>query len=285
MSGYARPASLSEALALAARGPHVLLAGGTDLFPATAAPRLAGAVIDLAGVPGLSGIATVPGGGLCIGAGTTWSAVASADLPPACDGLRAAAAAIGGRQIQTAGTIGGNLCHASPAADGVPPLLTLAAEVELVGPVGTRRLPLAAFLVGPRRTRLESGEILLAVHLPAAALDGRGTFLKLGARAQLVIAIVTVAARLAFAGGRVARAAIAVGACSPVARRLAEVEEALVGAGPGEAAARIDRARVAAALAPIDDVRASAAYRAEAAGELVLRAVAALARAGAGAGP
>ncbi|MCL4187649.1 MAG: FAD binding domain-containing protein [Rhodobacteraceae bacterium] len=282
MSGYVRPASLTEALGLLARGPHVLLAGGTDLYPATEGPRLDGAVIDLSGLPELAGIAAGPRGGLVIGACTSWAAIAAAGLPAACDGLRAAAAVVGGRQIQNAGTIGGNLCNASPAADGVPPLLTLAAEVVLAGPRGSRRLPLEAFLAGPRLTRRAPDEILTAVHLPAAALAGRGVFLKLGARAHLVISIVMVAARLAFAGGRVAAAALAVGACSPVARRLPAVEAALVGALPEEAAGRVDRAAVTAALAPLDDVRASAAYRAEAAGELVARAVAGLARAEAG---
>ena len=109
-------------------------------------------------------------GGLRIGACTTWSAIRDAALPPAFDALRAAAAEVGGGQIQNAGTIGGNLCNASPAADGVPPLLALDAEVELASAAGTRRLPLAAFLRGPRRTDRRPGEMLTAVLIPAAAL-------------------------------------------------------------------------------------------------------------------
>ena len=195
--------------------------------------------------------------------------------------MRRAAAEIGGPQIQNAGTIGGNLCNASPAADGVPPLLVLDAEVELASAAGTRRLPLAAFLAGVRRTARRPDELLTAIHLPAAALTGRSAFRKLGARRYLVISIAMVAARLVVADGRVVSAALAVGACGPVATRLPAVEAAIAGA-PADARlpARIDAAAVAAALAPIDDHRASAGYRAKAATELLRRAVAGLAEAG-----
>lgn len=276
MSGYLRPERLPEALEALARGPHLLLAGGTDLYPASAAPRLDGPVLDLTGIAELQGIAPAGDGGLRIGAGASWTAIARAALPPACAGLQAAARQVGGRQIQNAGTIGGNLCNASPAADGVPPLLTLDAEVDLAAPGGTRRLPLADFLLGPRQTARAADEILTAVHLPPAALAGRGGFLKLGARAHLVISIVMVAARIEVADGRISGAALAVGACSATARRLPGVETSLLGASAAEATARIDRAAVAAAVAPLDDHRGSADYRRVAAGEMVARVVAGL---------
>jgi CO/xanthine dehydrogenase FAD-binding subunit len=270
---YERPETLPEALAALAGGPRTVLAGGTDLYPATERQSLEGAVLDITGIAGITGIARTPGG-LRIAACTTWSEVREAALPPACDALRAAAAEVGGSQIQNAGTIGGNLCNASPAADGVPPLLALDAAVELASAAGTRRLPLAAFLLGPRRTDRRPGEILTAVLLPETALAGRSVFLKLGARRHLVISIAMVAVRLDVEGGRVADVALAVGACGPVACRLPAVEAALLGA-PADAAlaGRIDPAAVAAALDPIDDIRADAAYRAMAAAELVRRAV------------
>ena len=146
-------------------------------------------------------------------------------------------------QIQNAGTIGGNLCNASPAADGVPPLLALDAEVELASAAGTRRLPLAAFLHGPRRTARRPDELLTAVLIPAAATEGRSAFLKLGARRYLVISIAMVAARLATADGRVTAAALAVGACGPVATRLPAVEAALVGHPPDPSPHRPRRRR------------------------------------------
>ncbi|HVH02054.1 MAG TPA: FAD binding domain-containing protein [Amaricoccus sp.] len=274
---YDRPESLPAALALLAAEPRTLLAGGTDLYVASDAATLPGAVLDLGGIAGLDGIERTPEG-VRIGAGTRWAALRDAALPPAFDALRQAAAEVGGVQIQNAGTVGGNLCNASPAADGVPPLLVLDAEVELAGPAGRRRLPLAAFLRDVRATARRPDEILTAVLLPETALAGRSAFLKLGARAYLVISIAMVAVRIEVADGRVAAAALAVGACGPVATRLPAVEAALLGHPPDPR--RIDPAAVAAALAPIDDHRAPAGCRAEAAAELLGRAVAALALAG-----
>lgn len=271
MSSYFRPSSLAEALGLLADGRRTVLAGGTDLYPATRAQALPGDVVDLGAIAALDGIDHAEG--LRIGAGVTWSDLAEAPLPPSLRALQQAALQVGGRQIQNAGTLAGNLCNASPAADGVPPLLILGAEVELASARGNRRLPLEAFLTGPRRTALQPGEILQAIHIPAAALHGRSAFLKLGARAYLVISIAMVAVRIVARAGCVAEAQVAVGACSGVARRLPAVEAALHGAPLAEAALRVRQADVAAALSPIDDIRASAAYRVVAATELVARAV------------
>jgi CO/xanthine dehydrogenase FAD-binding subunit len=266
---YARPASLDAVLRHAGAG-WTVLAGGTDLYPGQGA-RLAGRVVDITAVPALGGITAV-GGGLRIGAATPWTAIAEAALPPACAALQEAARQVGGRQIQNAGTLGGNLCNASPAADGVPPLLALDARVELAGPDGARHVALDAFLKGPRRTDLGPGEILAAIHVPAGALEGRSAFEKLGARAYLVISIAMVAVRLEIDGDRIRGARVAVGACGPVALRLRQVEAALLGPCTG-AAGRVAAEAVADALHPIDDVRASAAYRRRAAHALVCRAV------------
>jgi CO/xanthine dehydrogenase FAD-binding subunit len=274
MHDYARPRSLGEALALIGQGGRTIIAGGTDLYVRTSRRGLGAGVVDVTGIEGLAGIAH-DGQHWRIGAATTWSAIAAdSTLPPAFDGLRAAAREVGGWQIQNAGTIGGNLVNASPAADGVPALLILDAAVELQSADGVRHLPLEMFIAGPRSTALRDGELLTAVLVPLAAARGRAAFHKLGARQHLVISIAMAAARLELEDGVVTRAAVAVGACSPVARRLEAVEAALVGASRDVAGARVDRAQVAAALAPIDDVRATAAYRLDAATELVRRTVA-----------
>jgi CO/xanthine dehydrogenase FAD-binding subunit len=274
---YDRPESLPDALALLARAPRTVLAGGTDLYAVTTAPVLNGEVLDIGRIGELRGMRH-EGAWLRIGACTTWAEVRDAALPPAFDALRQAAAEVGGRQIQNAGTVAGNLCNASPAADGVPPLLTLDAEVELASASGRRRIPLAAFLHGARRTDRLPGELMTAVLVPATAVQGRSAFLKLGARRYLVISIAMVAVRLVIAGGKVRGAALAVGACSPVATRLPACERRLAGApaGPG-LAERIDPDEVAAALRPITDPRAEAGYRSEAATELLRRAVSGLA--------
>lgn len=270
-SAYARPATLTEALGLLGLGGWQVLAGGTDLYPG-AGSQLSGPVLDLSGIAGFAGITAEDG--LRIGAATSWATIAGAVLPPAMQALQQAARVVGGRQVQVAGTIGGNLCNASPAADGVPPLLALDAEVELVSRSGMRRLGLSDFILGPRRTALMPWELLAAVVIPERALAGRSAFVKLGARSHLVISIAMVAARVQVRAGRIAGAALAVGACSAVAVRLPMVEAAVVGAPVDRAGDRIRAADVAAALSPIDDVRGTAGYRADAAVELLRRAVA-----------
>lgn len=270
MRSYARPTSLDEAIRLMTSGPRLILAGGTDLYPA-AGTQLDGDVMDLSEVSELTGISA--GGDLRIGACTTWTQIAEADLPSALRCLQQAARQIGGRQVQNAGTIGGNLCNASPAADGVPPLLALDARLELIGPKGSRQMPLAEFLTAPRQTQRAADEVLAAVIVPQTSLTGQSAFVKLGARAYLVISIAMVAVRVQVSDGKITETAVAVGACSGVARRLPKVEAALIGAIPANADGVINVADIAEALAPIDDVRATGIYRLTAAAELVRRAV------------
>lgn len=268
MSSYARPSDLTDVLGMTARGFRVL-AGGTDLYP-SAGWGLSGDVVDVTAVPALHGIKM--GKGLRIGSCVTWSQIAEAQLPPALHALQQAALQIGGRQVQNVGTIGGNICNASPAADGIPPLLVLSAEVEIAGPGGTRRMPLAQCVQGPRKVALASDEILLAIHIPEEALQGRSAFVKLGARSHLVISMVMAALRLVTRNGRITEASAAIGACGPTARRLPAFEQALVGQSLD--AINIHPGLIHAALAPIDDIRATAGYRAEAAVTLLRRLVA-----------
>lgn len=271
---YHRPHQLSEALSLLQAGQATILAGGSDLYPAHAGRQLPGDILDLTAIDALSGISR-DDAGWRIGATTTWSAIANADLPGAFHGLQQAAREVGAIQIQNSGTIGGNLCNASPAADGVPPFLVLEAEVELASVRGTRRLALADFITGIRQTALQPGEIVTALHVPDHAAQGVAAFAKLGARAYLVISIAMAAVRLELAERRIVAARVAVGSCSPVARRLAGFEAALI----GQFADQPDQWRgaladdIALRLAPIDDIRADAAYRRKAAAELVIRAI------------
>ncbi|MGI9502328.1 MAG: FAD binding domain-containing protein [Geminicoccaceae bacterium] len=272
-ASYRRPLILDEALDVLASGDVVVAAGCTDLFPATERKRLPGNILDITAIEALSGIGWQDGY-LRIGATTTWTEIIRADLPPALKGLQLAAAEVGAMQIQNRGTIAGNLCNASPAADGVPPLLVCDAEVELMSTKAVRRLPLADFLMDPRATRRAADELLSAVLLPKSGLAGRSQFLKLGARDYLVISIAMTAARLVLEDGVVTDAALAVGACGPVATRLPDVEQAMI--GRPLAPNVIENERVAAALSPIDDARADASYRADAAAELLRRTVVAL---------
>jgi CO/xanthine dehydrogenase FAD-binding subunit len=269
---YVRATGLEEALAALAAAKLAVLAGGTDFYPTRVGRPLREDVLDISGLAALHGI--VREDGLWrIGALTTWSDVLAAPLPARFDGLKLAAREVGGIQIQNAGTVGGNLCNASPAADGVPCLLALNAQVELASEAGRRRLPLAEFITGGRQTARRPDELLTAVLIPEGGAHARSTFLKLGTRRYLVISVVMVAVVLDLDSvGTVLEAAIAVGACSPVAQRLGGLEARLAG-HPVAQAAGLVRPGDLAALSPIDDVRGTAAYRVDAAEHLVQRAL------------
>jgi CO/xanthine dehydrogenase FAD-binding subunit len=269
MGEYLRPDGLSEALA-ALRRPHVVLAGGTDFYPARVGRAIDEDVLDITAIASLRGI-SADARGWRLGATTTWSELLDTELPPLFDGLKQAAREVGGRQIQNAGTLAGNLCNASPAADGVPPLLALDAEIELAGPSGARRMPLASFITGNRRTALKPGELMVAIHVRKPAHQARSAFLKLGARRYLVISIVMAAAALEIDGGRIAAARVAVGACSAVAQRLPRLEAALLGAPVDQRLGNFVEETQLAPLTPIDDVRGSAAYRRDAVVTLLRR--------------
>lgn len=275
--GCACPTTISEALKLLAAGRGPILAGCTDVYPARSAKPLPEDGIDITRLGDLRGI-TEAGDHWRIGALTTWSDLAHAKLPPCFDALRQAATQVGGIQIQNVATIGGNLCNASPAADGVPPLLGLDAEVELSAVAGTRRLPLERFVLGNRATARRPDEMLTAIVVPKWPDAAVSEFFKLGARRYLVISIAMVSVLLAREAGRITAARIAVGACSPAARRLPALEAALVGQPCGPILADLVCAEHLAPLSPIDDVRGSAAYRRDAVLTMVRRGLAAAAR-------
>ena len=307
MSACLRPENLEDALASLSERPHRILAGGTDVYPADAAAVGWGKpgidhpdtlpILDVSALDALSGIRRFPDR-VEIGALVTWTEAIESDLPAWFDGVRLAAREVGGRQIQNRGTLAGNLCNASPAADGVPALLVLDAYVRLQSRGGSRELPLICnntvfgppatlagtpaiprqrsplegFIIGNRRTRLRPDELMTAIVIPSPAADARSTFLKLGARRYLVISIAMVAACLELKEGRIRDARLAVGACSEVAQRLKGLEARLQGVPAAEAPDMV-RDEDFASLSPMDDVRASASYRRHGAQVLVRRAL------------
>ncbi|MER9753266.1 xanthine dehydrogenase family protein subunit M [Mesorhizobium sp. M0166] len=272
MIRYAKPTTVDDALALLGEGHWRILAGGTDFYPAQGSKPFRDNVLDINGLVALRGIAEAENHWL-VGARTTWTDLVRHPLPAAFDALKQAAREVGSVQIQNTASIAGNLCNASPAADGVPALLVLDAEVELRSAVATRHLPLAEFILGNRRTALQPGEMVTAIRIPKPATAGSSAFVKLGARRYLVISIAMAAARLAVEDGMVRNAAVAVGSCSVVARRLAGVEAALRGLPVGHALATAIQSAPMDELSPIGDVRGSAEYRLDAAREIVARAV------------
>ena len=276
MGTYLRPASLERALAALAARPLAILAGGTDFYPARVGRLVEEDVLDISAVAELRGIREA-NGRIRIGAATTWTELIETPLPRQLDCLKLAAREVGGVQIQNAGTIAGNLCNASPAADGIPALLALDAEVELRAASRSRTVPLGAFVLGNRKTACAPDELVTAVLVPKWSERARSMFLKLGARKYLVISIAMVATALdAAADGTIVRCGIAVGACSAAARRLDALEKELLGRRLAPELAALVSARHLAPLAPISDVRGAAEYRSDAAVTLVRRALAQL---------
>ena len=269
MGIYLRPTEIEEAVAALAARKLTILAGGTDFYPARVGKPLDDDVLDITALAALGTIGE-DDSHYRIGAAIRWRDLAA--LPPWCACLTLAAREIGGMQIQNAGTLAGNICNATPAADGVPGLLALDAAIEIASSRGSRVLPLAEFILGNRRTALRRDELVTAILIPKPRRPARSTFLKLGARKYLVISIVMVAALVETeSDGTIAAARVAVGACSAVAERLIKLENDLQGRrlAPG-VGALVTEAHLA-ALTPIDDVRAAATYRSDAALALVAR--------------
>ena len=268
---YERAASLSHVLKRIGAGGVTIIAGGTDYYPSRLGRPIDPALLDIADLAELRAIEAQPDHWR-IGATATWTDLLAAPLPAVFDGLRQAAREVGGLQIQNAGTIGGNLCNASPAADGIPALLALDAVVELRSSAATTTVPLSSFILGPRRTRRTADQLVTAVLVPRSPHLATSRFAKLGARRYLVISIVMASACLEVDDtGTIRVARVAVGACSPVARRLPTLEQHLSGVRFGAGLGSLVTHDHLAPLSPIADVRASREYRIDTARTLVAR--------------
>jgi CO/xanthine dehydrogenase FAD-binding subunit len=253
------PRSLDEALRLRSELPGALpIQGGTDVMVELNFDRARpDAILNLNEVPELRGWSR-DNGRLRLGSGLTYAEAMEPPLAELLPALAEASRTVGGPQIRNRGTIGGNLGTASPAGDALPPLLVERAEVELASARGSRTVPLTDFLVGPKRNALAADELIVAVCLtPSRA---RQTFMKVGPRNAMVIAVVSLALAADRERGEV-RASF--GSAGPV---------------PGFVVAPLDELeaipeRVASAASPIDDVRGTARYRRHALRVLAARAL------------
>jgi CO/xanthine dehydrogenase FAD-binding subunit len=250
------PQSLDEALRIKAQRPEAVpIQGGTDVMVDLNFDRARpAALLNLNEVQELQGWSR-QNGDLWLGAGLTYSGAMASPLAQSLPALAEASRTVGGPQIRNRGTIGGNLGTASPAGDALPPLLVCDAIVQLASVRGERGVPLHEFLVGPKRTVLAEDELIVGVLLNAR--ESRQTFMKVGPRNAMVIAVVSLALR----ADDELRAAF--GSAGPV--------PILVSAPLDEAASFPDR--VAEAATPIDDVRGTAAYRSHALRILTKRAL------------
>ena len=277
---YYAPQTLDEALAILARerAQARIIAGGTDLIiELERGVRRLEAVIDITHIPGLNQV-TLDGDTIHLGPLVTHNHVVASGLcVERALPLAQAAWEVGAPQIRNRGTVAGNVITASPANDTITPLMALDARVTLRSTRGTRDVPLAQFYTGVRRTVMADDELLTAIHFPALRANQRGVFLKLGLRRAQAISVLNVAVVLTFDGPIVTDARITLGAVAPTIIRAPEAEAALIGQRLTPEVIQAAAQAAQAAARPIDDVRATAAYRRRLVGVLTRRALTRLA--------
>ena len=270
---YYRPENINDAITTLSKGELTIAAGCTDLFPKTQEDSLGRNILDISAIKSLKSI-TIEKEFRRIGSGVTWTDLENEELPNCYEMLKECSLQVGSRQIQNLGTIGGNLCNASPAADGVPCLLSLDASVELISTNGKRILKLNDFIKGSRNTELKKNEILSAILIPQKTERGHSSFVKLGARKYLVISIAMVACKINLDGDIISDIAISIGSCSAVARRLGELENTLIGKNVNSDLTQdIYNFDYKKHISPINDIRGTDAYRLEVAKVLVKKSI------------
>lgn len=278
---FVAPVTVVEALRFIEAEPGAaILAGGTDLLVQyQGGTRRPSAFVDVKRIPELMRIAA-DADGVTIGA-----AVPAADIAghPAVrtwwPGLVEAVCLIGSTQIQSRGSLGGNLCNASPAADSTCSLIVNHAVAIIAGATGERQVPVDQFTTAPGKTTLQPGELLVAVRLPKPAAHTADAYQRLIPRSEMDIAVASAAVSVTLdAAGVCTSARVAIGAVAPTALLVEDAANALVGSMLGPDALSAAAAAASAAARPIDDKRGPAAYRRTVVGVLTKR-VAAIAAA------
>ena len=274
---YVAPGSLAEATKLlaSANGRAKLLAGGTDiLVQLREGLRDADVVIDVKKVPELMELSYSPTKGLRLGAAVPcYRIYESTEIAAAYPALADATRIVGGWQIQSRASVGGNLCNASPAADTIPALIAHGASAIIAGPKGERSVNIDKFCVGPGRNVLEPGELLVRIELPAAPPKSSSAYERFIPRNEMDIAVAGAASWLSLSadGSRIEGAAIGIGAVASTPKSADEAAQWLRGKAPtdetfaeaGELAKRV--------ASPITDMRGTAEYRLHLVGVLVKR--------------
>ena len=268
------PGSLDELWDRCAAHPDAaFFAGGTDIFVKwRAGSRPPECALGLERIAELQ-LLYEEADHLFIGAAVTHATLLAApvireDFPVLAQALRV----LGAPAVRSMGTIGGNLCTASPAGDTLPPLYVLGAQLELRAPAGVRRMPIDEWMSGPGRNALGKGELLYGVRVPKTAAGGMQHFEKVGLRKALAIAVASLAARLSLSpDGIIEDARFAWGSVGPVVVTCGEIERAVIGLRLNEKTIRAVAPAAMRAVSPIDDVRASAEYRRSLAGNLLFR--------------
>jgi len=277
---YAAPTSLAEAQALLAdaRRRVRLLAGGTDLIvQLREGLREADLVVDVKKIPELAALHFDPVQGLTLGAAVPCCEVYEhPDLTAAYPALVEAAHIIGGWQIQSRASVGGNLCNSSPAADTIPPLIVHRAICRIAGPQGERRVPVSEFCTGPGKNVLAPGELLVSLHLAPPRPHASSAYERFIPRNEMDIAVAGAAAWLALdpAGGTVVDACLALAAVAPTPRLAEAASQWLIGQPASEATWWQAGELARQAASPITDMRGTAEFRRHLVGVLVERTLA-----------
>lgn len=277
---YAAPRSVAETVALLAqpgRRPR-LLAGGTDiLVQLREGAREADLVIDVKRIAELTAVRFDAAGGLHLGASVPAADIYNHDqIVRDYSALVDACQIIGGWQIQSRASVGGNLCNSSPAADSTPALIALGAVAVVAGPSGTREVPVEEFCIAPGRNVLGPAELLVALKFPPPARHAGSHYLRFIPRNEMDIAVVGAGAwvQLDPTGQKIERARIGLGAVAPTPLLAREASDALAGQPATAASFRAAGERARKVAKPISDMRAPAEYRVHLVGVLVERALA-----------
>ena len=272
---YEAPATVADAVKLIQADPGAkILAGGTDLLVQfRAGLREPTAFVDVKRIPDLVAI-EIDAAGLRLGAAACAAAIGErAEVKRLWPGLAEAVHLIGSTQIQGRGTVGGNLCNASPAADTTCALIVNRAVCVIAGPNGERTVPVEEFVVGPGKTVLGAGELLVQIRVPRPPARTSDAYLRLIPRSEMDIAVAGAAVSVTLdASGTCTAARVAIGAVAPTAVVVSAAADALVGTKVDEGAVSEAAAAASAAAKPIDDKRGTVVYRRTVAGVLTRRA-------------
>ncbi len=277
---YVAPASLDEATRwLAEKGASArVLAGGTDVIvQAREGRREVGVMVDVKRIPETMELALASDGSLRVGAAVPCAQIYSnAEIARRFPALIDSAALIGGIQIQSRASLGGNLCNSSPAADSTPTLIVLGATCEIAGARGRRTVPVEEFCTGPGQNVLAADELLVALTFPAAKANSGAAFERFIPRNEMDIAVANAAASVVLSGdGKTFESArIAVGAVAPTPLYVKAAGDALAGKAVSDETIAAAAAAASAAAKPITDMRGSAAQRKYLAGVLTKRVIA-----------
>jgi carbon-monoxide dehydrogenase medium subunit len=277
---YASPTSLDEATALLSRasGPARLLAGGTDLLVQLREHlRDADLVVDVKKIPQLMELSFAPSQGLRLGASVPcYRIYENAEISAAYPALVDAARIVGGWQIQSRASVGGNLCNSSPAGDTIPPLIAHDARCMIVGPDGRRELRAEAFCTGPGRNVLQRGEILVSLVFPAPAANSGSAYERFIPRNEMDIAVVGAAAWVVLnaKGKAIEQARVALAAVAPKPVLAVQASDWLAGKPVTEATFAQAGKLARESASPISDMRGTAEFRVHLVSVLVKRTLA-----------